>query len=79
MRTLAAELSSLRREMRQAASEPEQDIAVGQVAAAEKAAQNADAGAVLRHLKGVGKWALDVATRIGVNVASETIKKSAAL
>jgi hypothetical protein len=79
MRTLAVELSSLRREMRQAASEPEQDIAVGQVAAAERAAQKGDTSGVLRHLKGAGKWAFDVATKIGVSVASEAIKKSAGL
>ena len=37
MRSLAIELASLRREMRQTATEPEQDIAIGQIAAAEAA------------------------------------------
>ena len=76
MRTLAIELGSLRREMRQAATEGEQDIAVGEIAAAEAAAQKGDTSNVLRHLKNAGKWALDVATKIGVTVASEAIKKS---
>ncbi len=31
---------------------------------------------VLQHLKNAGKWALDVATKIGVSVASEALKKS---
>jgi hypothetical protein len=79
MRVLATELKSLRREMRQAATEPEQDIAVGQIASAEAAAQKGDTSSVIRHLKDAGKWAFDVATKIGVTVASEAIKKSAGL
>jgi hypothetical protein len=79
MRTLAVELSSLRREMKQIATEPEHDIAIGQIAAAETAAQKGDAGTVLRHLKSAGKWGFDVATKIGVSVASEAIKKSIGL
>jgi hypothetical protein len=76
MRTLAVELASLRREMKQAATGPDHDIAIGEIAAAEAAAQKGDSGTVLRHLKDAGKWAFDVATKIGVSVASEAIKKS---
>jgi len=76
MRVLVTELASLRREMRQAATEPEQDIAVGQIAAAEAAAQKGDTSSVVRNLKSAGKWAFDVATKIGVSVAAEAIKKS---
>jgi hypothetical protein len=79
MRTLAVELASLRREMRQTATEPEQDIAIGQIAAAEAAAQKGDASSVLTNLKSAGKWAFEVATKIGVSVASEAIKKSMGL
>jgi hypothetical protein len=79
MRVLATELGSLRNEMRRTASEPEHDIATGQVAAAEAAAKKGDANSVIRHLKEAGKWASDVATQIGVAVASEAIKKSAGL
>ena len=76
MRTLAVELATLRHEMRQTAAEPEQDVAIGQIAAAEIAAQKGDTSSVMRHLKSAGKWAFDVATKIGVSVASEAIKKS---
>jgi hypothetical protein len=79
MRTLAVELAALRREMRKSSSEPEQDIAIGQIAAAETAAQKGDATSVLHHLKSAGKWAFDFATKIGVNVASEAIKKASGL
>jgi hypothetical protein len=79
MRTLAVELASLRREMKQVATEPEHDMAIGQIAAAETAAQKGDAGTVLRHLKSAGRWGFDVATKIGVSVASEAIKKSIGL
>ena len=79
MRTLAVELATLRREMRRAGDALEQDIAVGQIAAAEAAAQKGDASSVVRHLKGAGRWAFDVATKIGVSVASEAIKKSTGL
>jgi hypothetical protein len=67
MRTLSTELATLRHEMRRTAVEPEHDVAVGQIAAAEIAA---------RRLKNASKWAVDVATKIGVNVASEAMKKS---
>lgn len=76
MRTLAIELGSLRREMKKAATDPDHDIAIGQIAAAEAAAQKGDSGTVMRHLKDAGKWAFDVATKIGVSVACESIKKS---
>ncbi len=79
MRVLATELASLRREMRQTAQEAEQDIATGEIAAAETAAHKGDTEGVLLHLKNAGKWAFDVATKIGVSVASEAIKKSAGL
>jgi len=68
---LAAELSKLREQLRAAAVEPDHDIALGQVAAAEAAARAGERGKVLDHLRGAGNWALDVATKIGVNLASE--------
>ena len=48
----------------------------GAIAAAEQAANAGDKQGVLRHLKNAGKWAADIASKIGVNVASELIKKS---
>ncbi len=79
MRILGVELASLRRKMKQAATEPDHDIAIGQIASAEAAAQKGDDGSVLRHLKSAGKWAFDVATKVGLNVAAEAIKKSIGL
>jgi len=79
MKALSAELSRLRDSMRASATKVEQDIAVGHVAAAEKAAKEGDKPTVLRHLKNVGKWTLDTATKIGVNLASEAIKKASGL
>ena len=76
MKVLATELGSLRRNMRQTAESPEQDIAIGAIAAAEQAANAGDKQGVLRHLRNTGRWAADIATKIGVNVASELIKKS---
>ncbi len=71
---LELELSSLRAAMRAQASEPEHDLALGEVAAAEKEAKNGNGPRALEHLKKAGKWALDVATKIGVGVATSAIK-----
>ncbi len=76
LKVLATELGLLRREMRHMAESPEHDVATGAIAAAEQAANAGDKKGVMRHLKNAGTWALDVATKIGVNVASEVIKKS---
>jgi hypothetical protein len=76
---LAVELATLRQEMRRAATGPEEDVAIGQIAAAEVAAKQGDAAGAVRLLKSAGKWALEIASKIGVNVASEVIKKSVGL
>lgn len=73
---LAQELSELRTSARQQASEPEDDIAVGEVAAAEAAARKGDAEGVLQHLANAGQWALDVAIKIGVSAAEHAIKQA---
>jgi hypothetical protein len=76
---LAAELSRLRSEMKQRITGPEQDEIIGHIAAAEKAAKAGDERTVFERLKDAGTWALDCAKEIGVNVASEVIKKSMGL
>lgn len=76
---LAKELATLRGALRQRATEPEQDIAVGQVAAAEAAAKKGDGPKMLEHLKSAGMWVLDVAKDIGVEIAAAVIRKSAGL
>ena len=76
MAALTGELATLRRTMRKEAEEPSHDKAVAEIGAAEEAAQKADGPNVLKHLKGTGKWALEIASKIGVNLATEAIKKS---
>ncbi len=76
---LAVELSMLRQSMSQEATEMEHHIAVGNVAKAEQAAKAKDSSGVAEHLKSAGKWALDVAKKIGVSLASEVLKDSMGL
>ena len=73
---LAAELSRLRQEMKKESVEPEQDIAVSEIAKAEQFAKSGDGSKTLEHLKSAGKWALDIATKIGTSLAVEALKKS---
>ena len=73
---LAEELAKLRAEMKKEATEPDHDVAVGSVAAAESAAKNGDEKSVLDHLKKAGEWALQIGVKVGVPVAIEAIKKA---
>lgn len=72
--SLAKELSTLRIKMRERAVEPEQDEAIGAIATAEREAKNGNGSKVLESLAKAGKWTLDTAKEIGVNVAVEAIK-----
>jgi hypothetical protein len=54
----------------------EHDIAVADVGKAKKAAEAKDSAKLAVSLKSAGKWALDVATKIGVSLATEAIKQS---
>lgn len=73
---LAEELSKLRQAMKKEATAKEHDIAVSEIARAEEAAQNKDTTKVAEYLKSAGKWALDVATKIGVPLAIGALKLS---
>ena len=77
--TLASELATLRAEMKKLATEPEQDVAVGAIAAAEAEAKKGDQASTMDQLSKAGKWALDLAVKIGVPVAIDAIRKSAGL
>lgn len=70
---LAHELDALRSAMRSQASDAEHDIAIGAVAAAGTAAAKGDGPTALAKLKEAGKWAFDVATKIGVSVAAAAL------
>lgn len=76
---LADELAQLRSAMRAEATTDDHDVSLGNIAKAEKAARSNDQASVLEHLKAAGRWALDVATKIGVTLATETLKKSLGL
>jgi hypothetical protein len=73
---LEKELGRLRTAMTSEATKPEQHMAIGAVAAAEAAAKDRDGPKALEDLQRAGGWALDVATKIGVNVVSSALKGS---
>ena len=75
LQALAAELRDLRSEMKRLSSdEAEHDVALGEVAKAEAAAKAGDTEGLRTALKSAGKWALEVAEKIGVGVAIAAIK-----
>jgi Pentapeptide repeats (8 copies) len=71
---LAPQLATLRQHLRQAAVEPDHDVAIGAVAEAEKAAKAGNGPKVLEQLSKAGRWALDNAEKIGVGVATAALK-----
>lgn len=79
---LASEFAQLREAMLPKANSPEHYAAIGAVASAEIAAKSGDPSKVKQALSGLGaasKWVVDVAKDIGVQIASETLKKSMGL
>jgi hypothetical protein len=73
---LATELSALCLAMGREATETSHYKAIIAVAEAEQAAKANNSSKVAQSLKGVGKWALDIATKIGTSLATEAIKES---
>lgn len=76
---LIAELSELRKVLKENSNSIEQDQAIGKIAEAEQAAKSGDGERVIKNLKSVGKWVLDVSTTLGTNIATELIKRSMGL
>ena len=76
---LTVELAALRNSMRNQATEVEHDQAVASIGAAENAAKRQDGVGALEHLKSAGKWALEVATKIGAPVAAKAIQTAIGL
>lgn len=74
LNALAKELGTLRAALRVEGKDLEHDQALASVAAAEAAAKVNDGAAALKHLKAAGKWAFDVATKIGTTVAAKAIE-----
>lgn len=79
LKSLAKELSQLRAQLKIEATTPEQDIVVGSVAQAEQSASQNDGPQTFDFLAKAGKWALEVATKIGTSMAEDAIKKSIGL
>jgi hypothetical protein len=73
---LASELETLRQALKKEAVSEEHNIAVVDIGAAKRAAEAKDSEKLVESLKSAGKWALDVATKIGVSLATEAIKQS---
>jgi len=71
---LKSELATLRNAMRGEPSSPDHDIAIGNVAAAEKAVGDGYGAKALEYLAQAGKWTLEVAQTIGVNIAITALK-----
>jgi hypothetical protein len=76
---LAQELARLRAALREQATEPEHDAAIGDLASAEIAARKSDENATLTHLArlgSLGKWVLGVAQSIGTPLAISVIRQA---
>lgn len=71
---LEKELSSLHQAMKKLAKTDEQDIALGEIAKAKKAAQEKSREKILQALKSAGQWAFDIATEIGTTLAAGALK-----
>jgi hypothetical protein len=79
MPALAAQLSTLRLKLKDEATGPEHYSSMGAVASAETCAKKGDGEDALEHLAKAGKWALGIAEKIGVPVATEALKKAIGL
>ena len=72
---LATELRGLRKRLSQEASNAEQQVALGNVDAAAKAAEDGAGPKALGYLQSAGKWVFGVATEVGTGVAVAAAKK----
>jgi hypothetical protein len=76
---LAEDLSTLRQAMLKESAGPEHYAEVGAVASAEIEAKNGNGPQVLQCLSKAGKWAFDIASKIGAEMAVAAIKKASGL
>lgn len=73
---LGDELAKLHEAMKAAATDSEHYKAIGSVIEAKGAAKAKDPSKVVDSLKSVGKWTLDLASKVGASLATEAIKHS---
>jgi hypothetical protein len=76
---LAMELTELGLKLKEEATEPEHEFLIGAIASAERFAREKNGPKALEYLSKAGKWTLDIATQIGVPVATEALKKALGL
>ena len=76
LESLTKELETLRSQLKAEAKDAEHDAAVGAVAQAETAAKAGDGPQAFQYLAKAGKWALDVATKIGTPLAIAALQKA---
>jgi hypothetical protein len=76
---LISQLAILRAEMKKDPSDGDHDVEIGAVAMAEKAAKEGNEQSVLEHLKSAGTWALEIAQKIGVDVAAAAVMQALGL
>jgi hypothetical protein len=74
MKALGPQLVQLRSEMVKEAKDASHCEAIAAVAKAEEATKSGDGIGAVAALKTAGKWALDIATKIGVEVATRAIQ-----
>lgn len=79
LNALVDELSKLRIAAKAEAKDADHDAEVGIIASAESAAKKGDKSKALKILSSAGKWTIDVATKIGVNLVSAYIKSQTGL
>lgn len=73
---LADQLVRLRDAMKAAAVSSDELRSTAEIADAEKAARSGNKEGFWLRLKAAGKWALEIAEKIGVNVIADVIKKA---
>ena len=71
---LADELASLRLELKKQSTGSSHDMAVGAIASAEEMARKHEGPKTLERLAGAGSWCLEVAKKVGLEVASKAIE-----
>jgi len=72
---LTQELTKLKEDLRSKANSPEEFQAISEVVEAENAAKSKDGNKAVQHLLKGGKWVLNTAKDIGVEVVAEIINK----
>ena len=75
LQKLASELEQLKEALDREATNAEHRMSVSAIEVARESAQKNDGPKTLQYLKIAGKWAFEIAGRIGVHEVSEALKK----